>query len=216
MTNSIQAKRKTRAAALIATSEKGRERIAAILAAARDVLVEKDYTQFSLRNIAAAANIHLSNLQYYFPSREALIHALCADVVRQYEERYEERFRPLPALPYPRFIAVLDYLIEDIREPRTRRFFVQMWALLESADATGAGALLEELYSAHIQNLADYIAELNPGLARGACRQRAAMIAAMIEGMMLLLSNADRELDAGEPRIELEMRKQLLRIATDS
>src|SRR5262249_46625150 len=129
-----------------ARSGKGRARIASILAAAESVLIEKDYTQFSLRNIAAAAGIHLANLQYYFPSKEALIHALLAHVVDAYDARYRDRFATLPRMPHPRFVAMLDFLVEDIHERRTRRFFVQLWALLESSDASGRGALLNELY----------------------------------------------------------------------
>jgi AcrR family transcriptional regulator len=202
-------------ASVTGASSKGRERIASILAAARTVLIEKDYTQFSLRNVAATAGIHLSNLQYYFPSRETLIHALMNDVVREYDARYEERFALLPSMPHPRFVAMLDYLIEDIHEPRTRRFFVQLWALLERADGAAPGTLLAELYGAHIDGLTAYVAQLNPGLTPGRCRQRAAMIAAMIEGMMLMLRDADRDLAPDEPSIGIEMRRQLLRIAQE-
>jgi len=196
-------------------SSTGRDRIAAVLAAARAVLLEADYTQFSLRNVAARAGMHLSNLQYYFPAREALIHALMADVVREYEARYQERFAQLPAMPHPRFAAMLDYLIEDIRLPTTRRFFVQLWALLEQSETHDSGSLLAELYGAHIDGLAAYVGELNPSLTPGRRRQRAAMIAAMIEGMMLMLRDADRDRAADEPPLEMEMRTQLLRIALE-
>lgn len=197
------------------SSRKGRERVSEILNAARRVLVEKDYTQFSLRNIAASAGMHLSNLQYYLPTREAVIHALVEHVVRTYDARYEEKFRDLPATPYPRFIAILDFLIEDIRDPETRRFFIQLWALLESSDNTQGGTLLNELYAKHIDNIAGYIAELNPALSRSERQQRAAMIAAMIDGMMLMLLDADRYTEPGQPGIETAMRRQLLRIATE-
>lgn len=198
-----------------ASSRKGRVKIAEILAAATAVLVDKGYTQFSLRNIAATAGIHLSNLQYYFPTKEAIIHALMDFVVQQYDAKYQERFRTLPTMPYPRLVAILDYLIEDIEDPKTRRFFIQFWALLESTDSSGNGKLLNELYAAHIENIASYVAELNPSLSPGARRQRAAMIAAMIEGMMLMLRDADDYLQSGESDIRIEMRKQLLRIVVD-
>ena len=188
----------------------------AILAAAKTVLLEKDYTQFSLRNIAATAGMHLANLQYYFPSRDAVIHALVDYVVQEYQSRYESRFATLPKAPHPRFVAMLDLLIEDIHDPQTRRFFVQLWALLESSDTSGRAALLNELYSHHIAGIARYVGELNSTLSPGARQQRAAMIAAMIDGMMLMLLDADALLEPGQPDITAEMRRQLLRIATDS
>ena len=199
-----------------APSAKGRARIQEILAAAESVLLEKDYTQFSLRNIAAAAGIHLANLQYYFPSKDAIIHALVGYVVQEYESRYETRLAKLPKAPQPRFIAMLDFLIEDIHDPQTRRFFVQLWALLESSDTSGRAALLNELYAHHIAGIAGDVGDLNPALSPGARQQRAAMIAAMIDGMMLMLLDADALREPGEPDIAVEMRRQLLRIATDA
>jgi AcrR family transcriptional regulator len=199
-----------------APGAKGRARIQEILAAAKSVLLEKDYTQFSLRNIAAAAGMRLANLQYYFPSKGAIIHALGDYVVQEYESRYRAHFAKLPNAPQPRFVAMLDFLIEDIHEPRTRRFFVQLWALLESSDRSGRGVLLNELYAHHIAGIAQHIGELNPKLSPGARRQRAAMISAMIDGMMLMLLDADALRNPGEPDLAAEMRRQLLRIATDA
>jgi AcrR family transcriptional regulator len=197
-------------------SAKGRARRQAILAAARSVLLDKDYTKFSLRNIAAGAGIHLANLQYYFPSKSAVIHALVEQIVQEYEGRYQARFAELPEMPHPRFVAMLDFLIEDIRDAQTRRFFVQLWALLESFDTSRRALLLNELYAPHIGGIARYVGELNPRLSAGARRQRATMIAAMIDGMMLMLLNADAERAPDEPDIGAEMRRQLLRIATDA
>ena len=109
---------------------------------------------------------------------------------------------------------MVDYLIEDIRDPLTRRFFIQFWALL---DASGAHTdrLLNDMYAPHIQSLNQQIAELNPRLPPGVRQQRAAMIASMIEGMMLMLEEADNELGENEAGIETEMRNQILRIAMD-
>lgn len=196
------------------SSRKGRERANQILEAARRVLVEAGYTQFSLRNIAAQAGIHLSNLQYYYPTRETVIHALLDYVVRSYDAHYEERFRKLPPDARTRFEAVVDYLVEDIGDAGTRRFFIQLWALLESTDTGGMGSLLNELYARHIESLAQHLALLNPELSKASRQQRAAMIAAMIDGMMLMLGDADLHTRRGQPRINVAMRREILRIAT--
>ena len=60
----------------IASSNKGKKRIVEIMEACRTVLIDKGYTQFSLRNIAKEAGIHLSNLQYYFRTRDDLLKEL--------------------------------------------------------------------------------------------------------------------------------------------
>lgn len=196
------------------SSAKGRTRVKAILEGAKTVLTENGYTQFSLRNVANAAGVHLSHLQYYFPSRDALIIALVEYVEQGYWSIYEERTKLLPSTPYPRFLAILDFLIEDDQDTKTRRFFVQLWALLETTD--DSGDLLARLYTANIETLATYIAEINPTLSHGARHQRATMIHAMIDGMMLMLKEADRYLEDDQEKIQLAMRKQLVRIATDS
>lgn len=193
---------------------KGRQRVSDILNAARAILIEEGYTQFSLRNVASRAGIHLSNLQYYFPGKDELLHGLMAHIGREYEDNYEALFRELPRKARPRFEAVLRYLITDIRNPDTRRFFVQLWALLESSDAH-SGVLLNELYAIQINYMVDLVSELNPGLSPGQVQQRTAMISAMIEGMMLMIDDADQKLAGKEAPIEEAMIRQLMRIAED-
>lgn len=192
-------------------SRKGLDREEAVLLAARRVLIEEGYTQFSLRNVAAEADMHLSNLQYYFPTRDALIKALLKHVQTGYMRKYAEKFASLPPDPLPRFVAMVDCLIEDIHSAETRRFFVQLWALLESSDRQAK--MLNALYSQHVDNLASYIGEINPTLPRRVLQQRAAMIAAMIDGMMLMLEDAELYTRSGDETISMAMRRQILRIA---
>lgn len=205
--------RKSRPRAGETRSTKGQDREDAVLRAARRVLVEAGYTQFSLRNVALEAGMHLSNLQYYFPTREALILRLLGDVEEGYERKYAEKFASLPPEPMPRFVAMIDFLIADIHSAETRRFFIQLWALLEATDRKAQ--LLNSLYSGHINSLVGYIHEINPGLPQRVLQQRAAMIAAMIDGMMLMLDDAEAHTRRGEETIAMAMRRQIVRIATD-
>ena len=90
--------------------------------ACKTVLIDKGYTQFSLRNIAREAGIHLSNLQYYFRTRDELVKGLIDYNNQHYFQKFAERFATLPAKPYPRLLGMIDYLIEDIREPADKTF----------------------------------------------------------------------------------------------
>ena len=193
---------------------KGQKRVIAILEAARCILIEDGYTQFSLRNIASRAGIHLSNLQYYFPGKDELIHGLMGFIADEYEQNYHAMFRKMPEDPEQRLKAAIQYLLADIRNSKTRRFFIQFWALLESSDAH-SGVLLNRMYAMHIATLCELIAAVNVDLGPGQLQQRAAMIAALIEGMMLMIDDADEKLAPGETAIEQEMEKQILRIAMD-
>ncbi|MFT5349964.1 MAG: hypothetical protein ACI9MF_000779, partial [Gammaproteobacteria bacterium] len=127
---------------------------------------------------------------------------------------YNKLFGSFPDDGKLRFEAVINFLIADIKNPETRRFFIQLWALLESSDAH-SGVLLNELYAIQIGHLNSLIALVNPGLSRSRLQQRSAMIAAMIEGMMLMFGDADIHLSKNESGIEEEMKKQIIRIAMD-
>ena len=193
---------------------KGQKRVLDILKAARNILIEDGYTQFSLRNIAGRAGIHLSNLQYYFAGKDELIHGLMDFIAKEYEENYTALFTNQSDDPRIRFETVINFLLVDIKDAKTRRFFIQLWALLESSDAH-SGVLLNELYAMQISQINALIAAINPGLSEGRLQQRSAMISAMIEGMMLMLDDADKKLSAHESGIEEEMRLQIMRIAMD-
>ena len=67
-----------------AINVKGQKRVKDILNAACNVLIEDGYSQFSLRNIARSAGIHLSNLQYYFAGKNELIHGLVYFIGEEY------------------------------------------------------------------------------------------------------------------------------------
>ena len=47
-----------------------------ILATARDILAREGLDRFALREIAKRAGMRLGNLQYYFPTRDDLLHAV--------------------------------------------------------------------------------------------------------------------------------------------
>jgi AcrR family transcriptional regulator len=64
-----------------------------ILTAARRVLIDEGSADFSVRKVAQAAGISLGNLQYYFPSRVALLDALLAQDVEEYERVMSELVR---------------------------------------------------------------------------------------------------------------------------
>jgi AcrR family transcriptional regulator len=87
-----------------APGAKGRARIEAILAAARNVLIEKDYKHFSLRGVAAAAGIRPRQSAVLLPSDAGCASPALLDyIVRHYNDAAPEVRRdaarpPLSAL----------------------------------------------------------------------------------------------------------------------
>jgi AcrR family transcriptional regulator len=170
-----------RGAAERASNETARK----IVLAARELLMNEGYAQFSMRTVAARAGVHLANVQYYFKTREDLVRALLDDTGARYRASYDELLASAPADRKARFEAVIDFNLRDIATWETRKYFIQLWALLAAIDGR-PGGLMDELYAIDIQQLSECITELVPGTDPVEIRRRATLLAAMIEGMVVV------------------------------
>lgn len=168
-----------------ATRRSGARTAQKILDAARELLMSKGHSKFSVRNVAETAGLTLANLQYYFPKRDDLIHAILADTGRRYEQRYAELIADSSDDPHHRLHTIVSFQFNDIFDPATRRFFIQLWALLDSIDPH-EGHLLSELYGFDITPLADCIIAIDPAVNKAEAEQRATRIAATVEGLMVV------------------------------
>jgi AcrR family transcriptional regulator len=161
------------------------ETAARIVLAARELVLTEGYTQFSMRNVAARAGVHLANVQYYFKTREDLVRALLEDTGARYRASYDDLRASAPADPVGRFRAILDFNLQDIAAWETRRFQIQLWALLAEIDGQ-ASTLMNTLYGIDIEQLSEFVAEMVPEAQPAEVRRRASLIAAMIEGMVVV------------------------------
>jgi AcrR family transcriptional regulator len=199
---------------LKAARSKGKAREVDIIVAAQTVLANEGYEQFTLRNVADKVGMRLSHLQYYFATKGDLVRALLAHVAQEYAQKTAEVLAQVPDTPTARFMAWIDYLLHDCWDPRTRHFFVQLWGLAESEDASSGELLAGFLRHRHHRD---------PAAARGAesaPRQPPARPAryhhrGRHRGMMLMVGSGPR---AADERRELltETRKQIFRIATEA
>jgi len=169
----------------------GNDTAARIVLAARELLMTEGYAQFSMRNVAARAGLHLANVQYYYKTREDLVKALLEDTGERYRSSYEELRARAPADRQARFKAIVEFNLKDIATAETRRYFIQLWALLTEIDGH-AGHLMHDLYAIDIQQLSDCIADLAPDTDATEVRRRASVLAAMIEGMVVVRSAHSR------------------------
>jgi AcrR family transcriptional regulator len=196
-----------------AAREKGRAREAEIIAAAREVLANEGYEQFTLRNVAERVGMRMSHLQYYFATKGDLVRALLAQVAAEYEQKSAEILAQVPDTPTARFMAWIDFLLQDCWDSRTRHFFIQLWGLAESEDAS-SGELLKEFYATDIREIRQLLAELSPHLGATLLTQRATIVAGVVEGMMLMVGSGPRSTDERRELLA-ETRKQIFRIASE-
>ncbi len=160
-----------------------------LLEAARTALAEKGHSEFSMRNIAKAAGVHLRTVQYYFPTRRDLLtdvleYTMSAYYLGQYPIA-RSNFAGLS--PEKKFETVVGFLFDDTKEPFVCQFFPEIWALA-SRDAD-ASAALDRFYVLHRQSIAAIIAEARPALSARAVAHRAAIVAMLFEGLLLLVGH---------------------------
>ena len=170
----------------------GRETAARIVQAAHDLLESENLDRFSMRAVAEQAGVSLANLQYYFPGREDLAQALSLDLDARYRAAYEERLAVAGDSPIERFRAVMQYNMEDIARQTTRRFFIQLWALMGSLDEF-EGHYIGQVYKVDIGQLSEHIAALHPELSAAEITRRATLTAAMIEGLLVVINTIESE-----------------------
>ncbi|MGH8137444.1 MAG: TetR/AcrR family transcriptional regulator [Steroidobacteraceae bacterium] len=169
----------------IGSSHPGRRTSQRVIDAARELLMKEGHARFSMRNVAAHAGLHLANVQYYFPTRDDLVRAILADTGARYRAAYDKLRGGASVDRIERFKAVVEFNLRDVSTLQTRRFFIQLWALLSTLDGD-SDQLLNELYRIDIQQLSECIADLVPGTQAAEIRRRATLLAAMIEGLVVV------------------------------
>src|ERR1700730_16436367 len=124
----------------------GNDTASRILLTACTLLMNKGYAQFSMRNVAANAGAHLANVQYYFPTREDLVRALLDDTSARYLASFKRLRAKAPDDRVARFTAVVEFCLRDVATEETRRFSIQLWALLSTMDGA-SGSLMNDLHA---------------------------------------------------------------------
>jgi len=185
-----------------ATRKAGVETSARVIQAAHDLLESQPLSKFSMRNVADGAGVSLANLQYYFPRREDLVHAMFEDIGQRYQIASQHVVESQAAKsPIERFEAILRFHLEDASKRTTRQFFIQFWALLGSMD-NFEGRYLEELYAIDIGQLSEHIAQLHSGMPKAKIQQKALLIASMVEGLMVVLGETSKNPSATKRSIQ--------------
>jgi AcrR family transcriptional regulator len=205
---STTAKRESTNQARTPKTQRGKERVVEILAEAKSLFIKGGYAEMTLRQVSERVGISLSNVQHYFPTREALLQGLLNEVMTSYDPVYT-RITTGISDPRESLEAVIRYLISDARNPETEKLFVEIWSLATRNEM--ARGIFDQMYSHHRRNLETLVAAANPSLSRRQVSLRAALIAMQIEGLMLLISDA-KPRHAELAGIEAECVKTILRI----
>lgn len=197
-----------------AAYEKGHARIESILDAATEVLISAGYKKLTLRQIAVQAGITVGNLTYYYRTKEALLKDLLDKILFDYLDEMGRIVEASGESPADRFVAIIEYLIEDLHTQRTTRLFPELWALANHN--AHAAELMESMYAQERKALCELIQAVNPSLKKQKTASLALFISCSIEGMTMFVGAGKKHEDALQSMKKLACESYLHLIADSS
>ncbi len=160
-------------------SRKGAFTFLLILTTARDIFINRGYSNFSLQKVAEISGLARGNVTYYFANREALLRALLTSIIRGYIDDFDVIMKEdSPA--EEKFIRVISLIISDLGTRETSLFFPELWALAGHNDV--AANAMDELYIHARKCLVELIRQINPQLKKAEHETLALFISAAMEG----------------------------------
>ncbi|QBY55421.1 TetR/AcrR family transcriptional regulator [Cupriavidus oxalaticus] len=165
----------------------------AIVRVARKLLLEGGSLDFSLRAVALGAGISISNLQYYFPTRQAVLRAIMAPIIDAY---LEDLKRALDSRVSPResLDALLEKTLSDARNVKDAALWWH-FVSLSSTDPECA-RMYEEWYDTLTRGIAELVRSINPELKTADSLHVASLLIALADGLALQLGAGRRKRDS--------------------
>jgi AcrR family transcriptional regulator len=194
------------------TTEKGFGRAHEILQAARGLLAAEGYAGLSMRRVAAQVGISLSNVQHYYQSKDALLEALLLYTMDIFQVKIDAISAEMDgASRIDRFLSTVDMFLDELTDPLTHAIFFELWAL--ASRNAFASALMDKMLAREKKAIYKLICGLSPAISDDQYRQRAIVMVAQVEGLMLFRLDKDAR-RAEFLAVRATMRKVLLNLAT--
>jgi AcrR family transcriptional regulator len=192
--------------------ESGRKRTANILSAAKSILINGGYSEFTLRRIAREAGMELRHLQYYFNTKEQLLRALLDDVCTFYDQQLVTIASDPMHEAEQRFLACIDYLLMENEQAESNTIFFELWAL--ACHDEFAERAVSELYQHYCDQISSLLKDMDPNASKAERDRKAILIVALIEGLTLFIGH--NKLKTGRrSTIRREARDNILKIANN-
>ncbi|WP_020655651.1 TetR/AcrR family transcriptional regulator [Massilia niastensis] len=194
------------------TTEKGLGRAHDILQAARGLLAAEGYAGLSMRRVAQEAGMSLSNVQHYYGSKDLLLEALLLYTMDVFQAKMDAIAMTMAGRPpVERFLTTADMFLEEITDPVTHAIFFEIWAL--ASRHPFASSLMGKMLGRERKAIFHLIRGLNPAIDDDEYMQRAILMVAQIEGLMLF--RLDRKARPAQyEAVRASVRKVLLTLAT--
>lgn len=162
----------------------------AIIEVAKGLLLEGGSLEFTLREVAQRAGISISNLQYYFPTRLAVLRAVVEPVVEAYLGELR-RALDVEAAPRKMIDALIDRALEDARNAERTALWWHFVAL--AAIDAECSQLLDDWYEEVTPGIAKFIRAVDPDCKPADSLHRATLLIAMADGLSFQLGAGRRK-----------------------
>ncbi|RQR53664.1 TetR/AcrR family transcriptional regulator [Burkholderia sp. Bp9126] len=151
-----------------------------IVRVARKLLLEGGVLDFSQRAVAAAAGISVSNLQYYFPTRLAVLRAVIEPAIGMY---LNDLTRALESDASPREMldALLERALRDAQDAQYRALWAHFFSFAAIDDE--CRRLVDDWYATLTRELAQLVRTANPEHSAADSRHIATLLISMADGV---------------------------------
>ena len=163
---------------------KGKATRAAILDAAKELLLEEGYGRFVFRSVAKRAGVEPGNVQYYFASKSDLIRGVLVTELESYEERLENAVKR-GRTKTEQVDLMVDWLGVDLTDHDSLRLWLAIWGM--AAYDEELGGVVSAWYQAYIETFSGLLQKIFPQLANTRAMEAATTITAQFDGLMIVL-----------------------------
>ena len=162
-------------------SRQGERRRAEVLAVARRILIRDGYDRLGMRVVAERVGLQLGNLQYYFPTLDALLEAvMLAEFARN--QAAVAAVAASARAPRAKLAAIARRLIAEWASEGGRIYVVLSLLALHRRRFR---ALHQRIYRAFYDGLTAVLRELRPDATPAALARRARLITTVLDGALL-------------------------------
>ncbi|MEG3766507.1 TetR/AcrR family transcriptional regulator [Alteromonas sp. 14N.309.X.WAT.G.H12] len=162
----------------------GLERQKQIVEAARILLIDEGYHNFSIRKVAKKVGISPGNLQHHFATRDELVSAMIDHVIGKYLLLIEDIKNKAPS-PKACLFEVIEFVTRDLQTRDTTVFFPEIWSL--SNHDQYIDGLMQKMYEVYRRTYQDIALQINPDLSEEQGRLIALFISSTIEGHTMFI-----------------------------
>jgi len=166
--------------------KKNDERRDEILDVTINTLANEGYTSLSMRGIANRIGIHLSTLQYYFPTKRELLKSTIEKSIGSMVRMMDDISLSSSIVPEEILRKALKLHLKSCRDPVISKLFIALWAMASHDEDVNLA--LTEVYERDCQRYSSLIKKVRPQLSKKSCENKAILILAQLEGLVLIIS----------------------------